>query len=260
LKTPEKPVLSTEDLVWKEKIVSILTEFPCYGYRKITKALHRQGYTINKKKVARIMQAGGLAQKRRKYGVKTTNSRHNLPTYPNCIKGVVPSFPHHIWVADITYVRLARGFCYVAIVLDVFTRKVVGWAVLETMATLLVTSALEMALTKGTPTYHHSDRGGQYCSSEYTGMLKSRGITISMAATGVSVDNPHAESFNKTLKVEEVYLSDYETIDDAAPSIERFIERVYNEKRLHASLGYLPPAEFEELWLRTKESHVLLAE
>ena len=250
--------MSVEDSAWKAKILEILTEFPYYGYRKVTKALCRSGSVINKKKVARIMRVTGLKQKRRRRAVKTTDSRHLLPIYPNLVKDIVPGFPHHVWVADITYVRLTHGFCYVAIVLDVFTRRVVGSAVMETMETALVLEALTMSFEYGTPLYHHSDRGGQYCSIEYTGMLKVRGVMISMADTGVSVDNAYAESFNKTLKVEEVYLSDYETIDDARTSISRFIERVYNEKRLHASLGYVPPAEFEAVWLHENQRRVVL--
>lgn len=258
-KRPEKLVLSAEDLVWKQRIIDVLADdAPCYGYRKVAKALKRQGFTINKKKVARIMRLTSLAQKRRKRTVRTTDSRHLLPTYPNLVRDIVPRFPNHIWAADSTYVRLTKGFCYVAIVLDVFTRKVVGFAVDEHMETALVVEALAMALTKGTPLYHHSDRGGQYCSKEYTGKLTARKVNISMADTGVSVDNPYAESFNRTLKVEEVYLRDYETIRDAKPSIGRFIERVYNEKRLHASLGYVPPSEFEAVWLQNNTQQVLL--
>jgi putative transposase len=258
-KAPQKPVLSADDLAWKAQIIDILADdAPCYGYRKVAGAFKRKGVRINRKKVARIMRLTGLAQKRRKRTIKTTDSRHALPTYPNLVKDIVPAFPHHIWISDITCVRLAKGFCYVAIVRDVFTRKVVGFAVMETMETVLVTTALTMALEHGTPMYHHSDRGGQYCSHDYTGMLKAHDVAISMAETGVSVDNPFAESFNKTLKVEEVYLSDYRTIEDARTSITRFIERVYNEKRLHASLGYVPPAEFEAAWLRENQSSVPL--
>jgi putative transposase len=150
--------------------------------------------------------------------------------------------------------RLAKGFCYVAILLDVFTKKVVGWGVELHMETSLVVAALKLALEGGCPEYHHSDRGGQYCSYEYTNLLKENGVKISMADTGVSVDNPYAESFNRTLKVEEVYLSDYDTIVDAKESMKRFIEEMYNKKRLHSSLGYKPPEEFETEWLKENEN------
>lgn len=247
-----------EDKIWKERIESALADFPYYGNVRVTKELHRRGYSVNKKRIARIMKENGLAQKRRKRMVKTTNSRHNLLIYPNLVKDIAANSPHRIWVADITYVRLAKGFCYVAVILDVFTKKVVGWSVELHMETSLVIDALKLALLGGTPEYHHSDRGGQYCSYEYTNLLKESGVKISMADTGVSVDNPYAESFNRTLKVEEVYLADYDTIIDAKESIKRFIEEMYNKKRLHSSLGYKPPEEFEEEWLKKNEKRDIM--
>lgn len=253
----EKP--TAETALWKSRIEAILVETPCYGYRKVTMALKRQRYVVNHKKIMRIMDETGLKQKHRKYKPKTTDSRHLLPVFPNLVKEVVPIFPHHIWVADITYVRLPQGFCYVAIVLDVFTKKIVGWAIARSMELPLVMEALASALSKGTPTYHHSDRGGQYCAHEYVNCLQSKGVRISMADTGVSVDNPFAESFNRTLKVEEVYLHDYQNLDEAKASIGDFIERVYHTKRLHASLEYQTPEEFSKAWqLRNREKQLLL--
>lgn len=247
-----------EDKIWKERIEAVLIGFPYYGNVRVTKELHRRGYSVNKKRIARIMKENGLAQKRRKSWTKTTDSRHSLPTYSNLVKDVVANRPHHIWVADITYVRLAKGFCYVAIILDVFTKKVVGLSVELHMETSLVVDALKLALEGGSPEYHHSDRGGQYCSYAYTDLLKENGVNISMADTGVSVDNPYAESFNRTLKVEEVYLADYDTIVDAKESMKRFIEEMYNKKRLHSSLGYKPPEEFEEEWLKQNEKRDIM--
>lgn len=215
---------------------------------RVSKELKRKGNAINHKKAERLMKKYGLFQKRRKYKPKTTDSRHVLPIYPNLVKDIAADHPKHIWVADITYVRLPKGFCYVAIILDVFTKKIVGWAIDIHMEKSLVIEALNLALLGGAPEYHHSDRGGQYCSYEYTDLLKENSVLVSMADTGVSVDNPYAESWNRTLKVEEVYLSDYETINDARRSIKRFIEEVYNKKRLHSSLGYKPPEEFEKEW------------
>lgn len=243
-----------EDKTWKDRIETVLFKYPYYGYIRVTEELKRKGFAVNRKRIARIMKEGGLAQKRRKCFTKTTDSRHLLPVYPNLVKDIVADHPKHIWVADITYVRLAKGFCYVAVILDVFTKKVVGWSVELHMETSLVVDALLLALEGGAPEYHHSDRGGQYCSYDYTNLLKENGIKISMADTGVSVDNPYAESFNRTLKVEEVYLADYETIIDAKESIKCFIEVVYNKKRLHSSLGYKPPEEFEEEWLKQNEN------
>lgn len=239
-----------EDKIWKDRIETVLWSYPYYGNVRVTEELKRNGYAVNKKRIARIMQESGLAQKRRKCWTKTTDSRHLLPVYPNLVKEIIANHPEHIWVADITYVRLAKGFCYVAIILDVFTKKVVGWSVELHMETSLVIDALNLALCGGAPAYHHSDRGGQYCSYEYTNLLKENGVKISMADTGVSVDNPYAESFNRTLKVEEVYLADYDMITDAKESLKQFIETVYNKKRLHSSLGYKPPEEFEEEWLK----------
>lgn len=249
---------SEEDKVWKERIESVLADFPYYGNVRVTEELKRKGYAVNKKRIERIMRETGLAQKRRKHTVKTTNSRHKLQIYPNLVKDIVANHPKHIWVGDITYVRLAKGFCYVAAILDIFTRKIVGWSVELHMETSLIVSALNLALLGGAPEYHHSDRGGQYCSHEYANLLKENGVKISMADTGVSVDNPYAESFNRTLKVEEVYLSDYETIDDARDSIKCFIEEMYNKKRLHSSLGYKPPEEFEAEWLKRNEKRDIM--
>lgn len=247
-----------EDRTWKDKIETILLEFPYYGSVRVAKELKRKGFIVNKKRIARIMKEGGLAQKRRRCWTKTTDSRHLLPIYPNLVKDIIANHPKHIWVADITYVRLAKGFCYVAIILDVFTKKVVGWSVELHMEASLVLDALLLALEGGAPEYHHSDRGGQYCSYDYTNLLKENGVKISMADTGVSVDNPYAESFNRTLKVEEVYLADYETIVDAKESIKRFIEIMYNKKRLHSSIGYKPPEEFEEEWLKQNKNRDIM--
>jgi putative transposase len=248
---------SESDHAWKDRIVGILMEFPCYGYRRITAALKRAGQVANGKKIRRIMRATGLTQKRRKWKPRTTDSRHKLKTYPNLVKDLVVTRPKQVFVGDITYVRLAKGFCYVAIVLDIFTKKVVGWSIEEHMEASLCTDALELALEGGPPEYFHSDRGGQYCSKEHTDILTEAKVAISMADTGVSVDNPFAESFNRTLKVEEVYLKEYDTIDDARDSIKRFIEDMYNKKRLHSSIGYRPPEEFEAEYWRKNQPEVL---
>jgi putative transposase len=201
------------------------------------------------------MKKYGLEQKKKKRFTKTTNSHHALRTFPNRIAGITALYPHHIWASDITYVRLERGFCYAALIIDLFTRKVVGWAVENHMEKELVLYALESALQKGIPSFHHSDRGGQYCSKEYVQRLKTLGVTISMADPGMSVDNPFAESMNKTLKTEEVYLREYCDVDEARMSIGDFLENVYNTKRLHSSLGYVPPMEFERNWHEAQGRH-----
>lgn len=255
----KEEVPDAEVAIWKPRIEDILREMPCYGYRKVTKELVRQGYTINHKKVMRIMEVTGLKQKKRTFKPRTTDSRHKMRTFPNLVAGIIASFPNHIWVGDITYVKLAGGFCYVAIVLDVFTKKVVGWSIASHMEESLVLEALAVALKTGTPVFHHSDRGGQYCGNEYTQMLEANTVQISMAATGVSVDNPFAESFNRTLKVEEVYLYRYETLAEARTSIANFIKN-YHEKRIHQSLDYVTPSEFCTGWImRNSKQSVSLA-
>jgi putative transposase len=223
----------------------------------VTAVLKRAGEVHNHKKIMRIMHETGLKQKRRKYKPRTTDSRHRLRIFPNVIKGVIASFPNHLWVSDITYVQLPHGFCYVAIVLDVFTKRVVGWNIALNMEKELVIDALDMALKTGTPVFHHSDRGGQYCAHEYVKRLEDGGTKISMADTGISVDNPFAESFNRTLKVEEVYLKNYESFDDAKQSITTFINDVYHRKRLHQSLQYQTPHEFYTSWQLHNHASVL---
>ena len=251
----EEETDDADDLVWKERILRILIDFPYYGFRRVHAQLLRDGHTINKKRVQRIMQEYKLVQKRRKYSIKTTNSRHALPTYPNLIADLIISYPEHVWVADITYIRLPNGkFCYLATVLDIFTRRPRGWALAEHMREELVVEALESALKRyEAPEYFHSDRGGQYCGKEHTAILTAHKVRISMAATGVSVDNAFAESFFRTIKVEEVYLADYADIVDARRQIAEFIDVVYTTKRLHSSLGYLTPEEFEEAWRKQQK-------
>jgi putative transposase len=233
---------------WKPKMEAILSITPCYGYRKVTAALRRSGEVINHKKVMRLMNITGFKQKKRKFKPRTTDSRHKLRVFPNLVKEIVPSYPHHVWVGDITYVRLPHGFCYVAILMDVYTKKIMGWSIALHMEKELVLEALDMALRVGTPMYHHTDRGGQYCATDNIERLESHGVQVSMADTGVSVDNPFAESFNKTLKVEEVYLHDYQNIDEARASIGSFINDVYHAKRLHQALGYRTPDEVFTEW------------
>jgi len=185
---------------------------------------------------------------RRRAFVVTTDSRHNLPIYPNLAREIKPTARNQLWVADITYIRLRTEFVYLAVVLDAFSRRVIGWALGRTLEAELAVAALRMALIERQPSpglVHHSDRGVQYASEDYTGMLKQHSATISMSRKGNPYDNAACESFMKTLKYEEVYRNEYRDFHDAGASIGEFIERVYNQKRLHSALGYLPPAEFE---------------
>ena len=188
-----------------------------------------------------------LCQLKRRFKA-TTDSAHSFRSYPNLIKDVEPEGPDRIWLSDITYIRLPTAFCYLAAILDAYSRYCVGWSLSYWIDTRLTLSALEMALCSRLPEpglIHHSDQGVQYASSEYVARLKNAGALISMAAIGNPYENAKAESFLRTLKMEEVYIKDYRGFEEAEENIAEFIEEVYNKKRLHSSLGYLPPIEFE---------------
>jgi transposase InsO family protein len=192
----------------------------------------------------------GLLIRKRRNRVRTTYSNHWLHKYPNLIKGIIPHKAHQLWVSDITYIETSEGFGYLNLVTDAYSRKIIGWELGKSLEAKHTVSALQMALNqlpKGTVNViHHSDRGVQYGAKEYTDLLKTHGIAISMARKGNPYDNAKAESFMKTLKYEEVYLFEYRNIQEARQRIDYFIGEVYNEDRLHSSLGYLPPSEFEE--------------
>ena len=230
------------------EIQEIVLEFPGYGYRRVTAELKRRGHYLNHKKVLRMMRENNLIMKKKRRKFYTTDSSHGLPVYPNLAKHLVPSRINQLWVADITYIRLRYMFANLAAILDAFSRKVVGWALKEGLDSDLTLSALRMALYRrdfAPGLIHHSDRGIQYACKDYTDLLDKYSILISMAATGNPYENAQIESFIATLKREEVYLSEYDDIAEALASIGHFIEDVYNTKRLHSSLGYLPPVEFE---------------
>ena len=241
-----------EDLLILEEIKKIVEEFTGYGYRRVTKELQNRGHDVNHKCVLRLMHDNELlSKKKRTFVPRTTDSDHDNPVYPNCIKDLEITHPDQVWVSDITYVQLNRGFAYLATILDVFTRKCIGWNMSRNMRTDLVMGALDMAIDMRwnfniEGLIHHSDRGVQYTSYEYTDRLKELGILISMSRKANPYDNAYAESFFKTLKVEEVYLNEYSDINDAWDNIQRFIEDVYNTKRLHSSLGYKSPVDFEK--------------
>ena len=223
-------------------------EYPRYGYRRVTKELSRRGAQANHKRVLSLMHKENLLCRVKRRFVHTTDSRHNLPIYPNVAGTLIVTRPNELWVADITYVRLPRGFAYLAVILDAFSRRAVGWAMSMHIDTSLSLAALTMALETriiAPGLVHHSDRGVQYASGDYVDLLKSKNIVISMSRKGNPYDNAKAESFMKTLKSEEVSLNEYETFLDAKQNIEHFIDRVYNNKRLHSALGYQTPVEFE---------------
>lgn len=236
------------EMAVRDQMQKVALEWPCYGYRRITLELQKRGFAVNHKRVLRLMREDNLLCVRRRGFVVTTDSRHHLPVYPNLARGMTPAAVNQLWVADITYIRLRTEFVYLAVVLDAFSRRVIGWALGRSLEASLAVSALRMALTERQPVpglIHHSDRGVQYASDDYTGMLKEHEAIISMSRRGNPYDNATCESFMKTLKYEEVYRNEYRDFHEAHASIGEFLERVYNQKRLHSALGYLPPAEFE---------------
>lgn len=245
-----------EDL--KSIMHEISFEFPRYGYRRMTKELCRRDNPVNHKKVLRLMQEEKLTCKKKKtYRPVTTQSNHGLIVYPNLVKDSTVTLPNQVWVSDITYIRLAREFVYLAVILDLFSRKCVGWALSRNIDAQLTLDALNTAIKERkhlglTTLIHHSDRGAQYASAIYIERLEYEGIQISMSRKGNVYDNAWAESFMKTIKVEEVYMNEYDTFDDVFVNIKRFIEEVYNEKRLHSSIGYLPPNEYEKEVLNSR--------
>lgn len=246
---PSAEQKARKDVVLRDAIEQIVLEFPGYGYRRVTAALRREGWRVNHKRVLRIMRHESLLCQLKRRFTPTTDSAHSFRRYPNLIEEVELEGPDEGWVADITYVRLPSTFCYLAAILDAYSRKCVGWHLSSRwIDTRLTLSALQMALDSRQPApglIHHSDQGVQYASSEYVLRLEEAGAKISMAEVGNPYENAKAESFFRTLKMEEVYLNDYQDFEEAHQNIAQFIEEVYNQKRLHSSLGYLPPVEFE---------------
>jgi putative transposase len=236
------------DLDLRDEIQRIALEFPSYGRPRITAELKRRGWKVNHKRVGRIMREDNLLCLRRRKFVVTTDSNHNFRVYPNLAGGMELTGIDQLWIADITYIRLETEFVYLAVVLDAYSRRVIGWALDRSLEDDLAIAALQMAFRRRRPAdglTHHSDRGVQYASNDYTALLKEHGVRISMSRSGNPYDNATCESFMKTLKYEEVYRQEYRDLADARAAIEKFIEKVYNAKRLHSALGYRPPVEFE---------------
>jgi len=232
----------------RDDIQRIALEWPCYGRPRITAELRHQGWTVNPKLVYRLMREDNLLCIRKRKFVVTTDSNHTRRIYPNLAEGLILTAPDQLWRADITYIRLRDEFVFLAVILDAYSRRVIGWALDRTMEDELTLTALRMALSRRAVQaglVHHSDRGSQYASNDYTDLLKTNGIDISMSRKGNPWDNAACESFMKTLKYEEVHRNEYRDLAEACASIAEFLEKVYNQKRLHSALGYLPPAEFE---------------
>jgi putative transposase len=242
---------SAEEMELRDLVQRLSLAHRAYGYRRITELVRREGWPVNRKRIARIMREDNLlALRKPAFRPATTSSRHGWPIWPNLAPSLIPTRVNQLWVADITYVRLAHRFVYLAVILDAFSRKVVGWALDDHLKASLALQALEMALASRPVSpgglVHHSDRGIQYACGDYVERLLAAGISPSMSRIGCPYDNAKAESFMKTLKAEEVYAADYQDLADAKAGIGRFIETVYNRQRLHSALGYLSPEEYED--------------
>lgn len=250
-----RPAEGEEEEAVRAAVEQLAAEWPRYGYRRITAQLRRPpqggGYSreVNRKRVQRLMRQLGLQAHRPQRRVHTTNSAHSFPRYPNLVEGLVVERPDQVWVGDITYVRLLEEFVYLAVIMDVFTRSIRGWHLGRSLDGELTLTALRRALKLGTPKIHHSDQGVQYAAGGYVEMLDGVGASISMAEVGEAWQNGYAERLMRTIKEEEVALSEYLNYTDAYQQIGRFLDEVYQHKRIHSSLGYLTPAEFQQCWL-----------
>jgi putative transposase len=236
------------DMDLRDAIQRIAVEWPSYGRPRITAELRRRGWEVNPKRVYRLMREDNLLCVRKRKFVVTTDSNHNRKVYPNLARDMLLTATDQLWRADITYIRLRDEFVFLAVILDAYSRRVIGWALDRTMEDSLTLTALRTALSRRVVEaglVHHSDRGTQYASNDYTDLLQANGITISMSRKGNPWDNAACESFMKTLKYEEVLRNEYRDLAEARSSIREFLEKVYNQRRLHSALGYLPPSEFE---------------
>lgn len=241
------PAVGADDLALLSRIEDVLADFPTYGYRRVTVELGRRGPAVNHKCVRRVMAANDLLQPVR-HTVRTTDSRHGYGRYPNLVKDLAIVRPDQVWCADITYVRLAHEFAYLAILLDVFTRSIRGWEVGAYLDSQLALRPLQRALQGAWPDIHHSDQGVQYAASGYVEQLQACAVQISMARAGQPRENAYAERVIRTIKEEEVYLNGYQDLREARENLGVFIDEVYQHKRIHSALGYLTPAEFESQW------------
>jgi putative transposase len=223
-------------------------QWPTYGCRRLTALLRREGRTINPKRVRRLMAVLGIQGRPPERRKRTTNSNHDFPRFENLVEDLVVDRPNQVWVADITYIRLRNDFVYLAVLMDVFTRRIRGWHLSRTLEGNLTEIALDRALRQARPEIHHSDQGVQYAATEYVRRLKEVGARISMAAVGEPRENGYVERLMRTIKEEEVELSEYRDFEEARAQLGQFLDAVYNVKRIHSSLGYLTPAEFEEQW------------
>jgi putative transposase len=248
-----------EDRPVKDALRELAGAWPTYGYRRLTVMLRRQGLQVNAKRVRRLMHELGICGEAPKRKPRTTDSNHPYPRFPNLVEGLEAKRPDQVWVADITYIRLRKEFVYLSVIMDVFTRCIRGWHLGRSLEQELTLTALERAFERGCPEIHHSDQGVQYAATAYIAMLTAREVKISMASVGEPEENGYAERLMRTIKEEEVDLSEYEDFSDAMRGLGRFLDDVYNRKRIHSSLGYLTPAEFEQQWISMPRSATSVA-
>jgi len=248
-----------EDQPVKDALRELAGAWPTYGYRRLTVMLRREGLRVNAKRVRRLMHELGICGEAPQRKPRTTNSDHPYPRFPNLVEGLEAKRPDQIWVADITYIKLRREFVYLSVIMDIFTRRIRGWHLGRSLEQELTLTALRRAFERGRPEIHHSDQGVQYAATAYIELLKTREVKISMASVGEPEENGYAERLMRTIKEEEVDLSEYEDFRDAMRGLGRFLDDVYNRKRIHSSLGYLTPAEFEQQWINKPRSKPSIA-
>jgi putative transposase len=246
------PTPASDQAMYKSTLLDLAAEFPAYGYRRLTVMMRRSGWKVNTKRVRRWMDELNLTGTPPARRTRTTDSRHDFPRYENLVKDLKIQCPNQVWVADITYIRLHQEFVYLAVLMDVFTRSIRGWHLGRDLNQGLTLAALERALAVAVPQLHHSDQGVQYAATAYVERLKRLGVTLSMAAVGEPRENGFAERLMRTIKEEEVDRSEYRDLADARRQIGHFIDSVYNLKRIHSSLGYLTPREFETQWKESR--------